>query len=222
MPALTRTLVPLLLGLAATPAWSAPTADVPVPAPRIASGDTWLYRHTEEGQSTDILQRVVETGPDGGYVIEGQEIDFGGYQRQRYDGQQNLLSREMSAHKSIRYEPSYPAFRFPLEPGASWSGEVAIRRSWDERFAVDRSLSYRVTGWEDVTVPAGTFHALHVAGEGRNSGTNGERPSRGRFTDEYWYAPAVKRWVRRETDEPNGPGRRRVERWELVEYTLKP
>ena len=115
MPALTRTLVPLLLGLAATPAWSAPTADVPVPAPRIASGDTWLYRHTEEGQSTDILQRVVETGPDGGYVIEGQESTT--------RAQQRMVSLAFNTRGRFTraYSPEGWTYADPvLPPGTEW------------------------------------------------------------------------------------------------------
>jgi hypothetical protein len=56
-----------------------------------------------------------------------------------------------------------------------------------------------VEGWEEVTVPAGTFKALKVSAltwyRRVDSGGSGS----GRIVLKYWYAPEVKRVVRNET-----------------------
>jgi hypothetical protein len=59
--------------------------------------------------------------------------------------------------------------------------------------------SAAVQGWEQVTVPAGSFRALRVSVNGRRSSPIGGRTAfAGRFEMTAWYAPDVKRIVRQE------------------------
>jgi hypothetical protein len=56
-----------------------------------------------------------------------------------------------------------------------------------------------VLGWEQVTVPAGTFRALRVRVTGQRSAPIGGRTAfAGRFEMSVWYAPDVNRTVRQE------------------------
>jgi hypothetical protein len=56
-----------------------------------------------------------------------------------------------------------------------------------------------VLGWEQVTVPAGTFRALRVRVTGQRSAPIGGRTAfAGRFEMSAWYAPDVNRVVRQE------------------------
>lgn len=210
------------LALAALCSARAPAAsDAAVQAPTLRVDDTWVYRFTENDQTTPLMQRVTGVDADG-YRLESQEIDFGGFQRVRLDRQLNLLEREVGAHRLVSFTPFYPYFHFPLEPGAEWSGEVAIRHNWETGYQLDRNLRFRVVGWEEVRVPAGIFHALRIEGEGRNSGRIGERELHGRVHERLWYAPAVRNVVRREFDEPAATGGRHKLTWELLEHHLQP
>lgn len=61
------------------------------------------------------------------------------------------------------------------------------------------TTSGEIQGWEQVTVPAGTFKALRVRIAGKRSAPIGGRNSfAGRFEMSVWYAPEVKRIVRQE------------------------
>ena len=81
---------------------------------------------------------------------------------------------------------------FPLIPGKTWS--FSLR---DPTFAIPIVGDFTVVGCEEVTVPAGTFLAVRidvVAGAGVPNTT---------VRWSYWYAPAVKFWVKH-TEAPTG------------------
>jgi hypothetical protein len=63
-----------------------------------------------------------------------------------------------------------------------------------------------VIGWENVTVPAGTFKALNIAVISYNSSARDPRGSRGQTATSVWYAPEVKRFVKVEQIERTGTG----------------
>jgi hypothetical protein len=77
-----------------------------------------------------------------------------------------------------------------------------------------------VGGWEDITVPAGTFRALRVQVDnscyynGVDAGACGQQ-------DRVWYSPQLKRHVRleRRTNKGAYAGTHMVE--ELLEYHIK-
>lgn len=60
------------------------------------------------------------------------------------------------------------------------------------------SVNVRIHGWEQITVPAGTFRALRVESEGRRSVGGRGGAQAGRFKTTAWYAPDVKRLVKLE------------------------
>ena len=72
-------------------------------------------------------------------------------------------------------------------------------------------------GWEDITVPAGTFHALKI--EGKGSYERLDSGAKGAESITYWYAPEVARWVRFEQwDERSNSGQ--VSTSELTSFRL--
>jgi hypothetical protein len=90
------------------------------------------------------------------------------------------------------YDPPEQWFAFPLEPGKTWN----LTSRWhtpDLSLAGTTVVDGKVGNWEDVVVPAGTFHALRVDIANRVFGRLG-------FADEiditYWWAPQVNRWVK--------------------------
>jgi len=75
----------------------------------------------------------------------------------------------------IKFNPPQTMVVAPLKPGATWNfdGEAGDLRAHQQ---------YKVTGEEDIEVPAGEFHAFHIRGE-QNS------PSR--MTIDRWFVPGT-------------------------------
>jgi hypothetical protein len=126
----------------------------------------------------------------------------------------------------FRYEPAFPAFEYPLEPGRSWSRVV---RSTDP--ATGRSyrthVQAKVVGWERLHVAAGDFDALRVvrhvwAGNAEFFNSQEE------IVQTDWFSPAVNQVIRSEgtsshvdTSRSGGPRRplRVTGDWLVAELT---
>jgi hypothetical protein len=88
-----------------------------------------------------------------------------------------------------RMAPPKPWFIWPLEVGGRWQHRGSFEDPSGRILNLD---TFRVVGVELVEVPAGRFQALRILREGQGS-----------ETDEYWYAPEVRwyvRWVGRRAD----------------------
>jgi hypothetical protein len=89
---------------------------------------------------------------------------------------------------------------FPLKVGDTYSEEHEFRRALLGSVAGKSSVVYKAVGWEDVTVPAGKFHALKVVGDGTTT-----RYDTGRtyaIETEFWYAPEVDRSIKKHFHSP--------------------
>ena len=81
-----------------------------------------------------------------------------------------------------RAVPPHPFFLWPLEVGKSWAYHGVFE---EERQVQPMREIFRVAGIERVDVPAGSFRAFKIVR------TAGEATS-----DEYWYAPEVRWYVK--------------------------
>jgi hypothetical protein len=253
------------MGLAAMTSWSragawigllwigaqtASAADLlSVPAPDLKAGDAWTYDHSfERGAGGFTEQRldykVQHVGADAmvvGVKLHGSPVDFEDHimgpdwsQRRIYEGKQVVIGQP---------------FSFPLTIGKTWT----IDRVDPTRIGLQTSAThhetYKVTGWEDVTTSAGTFHALKVESDdkvkvdymGVNAAVGGavatadgstaiSRSGRSAahsvylenfFT--YYYVPQIKYWVKTVEDQFNSEGvRTSRETYLLVSSTLAP
>jgi hypothetical protein len=215
-----------------------------VAAPKIVPGDTWTVQHTVERgsnwQQTRLDITIERVTPDSiavsdkttGSTLPPIEALVGAdWSRMRsVNGHQTVINRPLS---------------FPLSVGKSWlvdySENHPNRQHSNEHF----HTPYKVTGWEDITVPAGTFHAIKIEAEGEWSATtapaiaavSGSRvdaqgattvmqtgrttptTASGRTYKALWYVPEVKRWVK-SVEEYYTPGGVRNERFteELLSY----
>ena len=204
-------------GMAAAATVRAQTA----PAPVIASNDSWTYEHTVEigprfsqareeitvlhASAGSVALSIKQVGSPAPPVDQLVEPDWS-------------RIRSVNGHETVVNRP----FAFPLSVGKSWTIEYTEdhpnRLHTSEHFRTP----YKVVGWEDVTVPAGTFHALKIEADGEwfaaiapavSAGsaarvdaqgsttvvqTNRTAPSTatGRTYKAFWYVPAVKRWVK--------------------------
>jgi hypothetical protein len=117
-------------------------------------------------------------------------------------------------------EGKYVTFAFPLEPGKTWEFEYSTKSANGD--VVVHKRTARAETWEDVEVPAGKFHALKVI----HSGTYTRRARTGSFSGNvseiFWYAPEVKRFIKREFRDTVGHARTHDQvREELMAYRVR-
>jgi hypothetical protein len=89
-----------------------------------------------------------------------------------------------------------------------------LRGAWEVR----HKRHVKVVGWEEVTVPAGTFRALRIEAEGPFERV--DMPIVGTAKEVMWYVPQVKRYVKWTFENWNVRGRNQWWGWELLDYEL--
>jgi len=161
-----------------------------------ADGTSWRYNMTEEiGKGLDI--RNTKTDADGKirlpvlYRIDGTENvdgkDLLKFEMHRAGvvtntdllaiNEQGIIcwARINLDGQFIKFNPPQTMIANPLRKGARWdfngqAGELTVRQHYD------------VVGEEDIEVPAGKFHAVHI---------HGEQTSPSRMTIDRWFASGV-------------------------------
>ena len=160
-------------------------------------GDYWEYivRDAYTGASRGHFRFQVSHVDPANTLIDvfrdGQRVDA-----YVYAADWNPREMPLTNLQRFRYEPPFPAYEFPLEPGKNWyrvvnSTDPATRRTYKTH------VQAKVTGWERVHVPAGEFDALKVvryvyAGNAEFFNTQEE------IVQTDWFAPAVNQVVRSE------------------------
>jgi hypothetical protein len=188
-----------------------------VGAPALTANDTWTYQNTVENKSGWHQQHVESTVVHAGsssVAVSNKVVGSTMPPSEQLARPDWSRLRSVNGHETLVARP----LSFPLEVGKTWEVEYAedhpSRQHSSERF----QTTYKVVGWQDVTVPAGTFHALKIEGEGEWSAAiapavgavSGTRidalgaqtmtqagrvlPSSvsGHIYKEFWYVPAVK------------------------------
>lgn len=191
-------------------------AGVEASAPALKPGDTWTYRLVNRWNDEEIKRETytVFSVRSFGYVVEFTDSGSAEMKRRRWSQDLNGFMRD-SEDKDVGW------WKFPLTVGKSWesvgpwgggSGRTEIKR--------------RIVGSERITTPAGTFDTVRIEGLGR--WIRSERNS-GVVSETIWYAPSVKRHVRREREVREATfavgsfSRLQTQtREELVEYKLQP
>jgi len=156
-------------------------------------GDTWVLKR-EEGPSGlnaghhffAITEKVLQTTARG-YLIEWISVpDLGDREPSSYKVN---VTRNLNAYFRETETVAWTEIRFlqwPLVVGATWSFDVPSP-------SAGRPFRWtmQVEGTKTITVPAGTYEAWHITGEGLHVGG-------GIYREQVtlWYAPAVKRVVR--------------------------
>ena len=161
-----------------TPATAAGTGNLPAP------GDTWTYRiRNNIDKTVNYTVRAAEIGSN---AIQ-DEIRSQNQRRTQSSGTTPELLTVLTAQAGIEIREVSPYLELlgGAEPGKTWHGLALLPNSSD--------FSGRVVGYEQVTVPAGTFDAIKVVFEGTQpiAGTNGRK-----FTATVWYAAGAKRFVK--------------------------
>lgn len=192
----------LLLAAAALPACAGTNPAVnapagPVTAPVLRVGDHWQYRVTERMRDAWIDEPRCEVVEVGATIRTLTHSRRGGDPvEERFASPWIALVEDWYGIRQT-YASPVPIVPMPLEPGRSEHTVTRYAvvdepkpRRWSQRLSTGR--------WEAIEVPAGRFDCLRIE---RVIGF--DAPDEGRLnasrTDVLWYAPAVGRWVRRET-----------------------
>lgn len=134
--------------------------------PTFHLGDSWLLETTSEtGQSGFRQGRImlVVRGLDSDTITVGIKPD--GAPTAFED---HVVGTDWSQRRLMEgaEKPTTRPLRFPMKIGDSWSIDYldATQRGTQRSDHVRRG--YRVIGWQDITVPAGSFHAMVIDARG--------------------------------------------------------
>lgn len=162
-----RTLALLSLVCAGIAAAEVPSLERYFP---MATGDEWTYNVRHKKKSETFVMQVKIEGP---WKDEGQsgmimtQKDHRGTMREflvKTDHGIFIhkigLSKTLTPEVFSRFTPDVPRVIAPLTPGTTvqWEGRLKVRLIMDKPIR----FSGTVVGWEDVTVPAGTFHCIRL------------------------------------------------------------
>ena len=203
---------------------SAGRASETIAVPNVRVGDKWVMQGTDtwpknNKEATWKVERLVVKveGSLATWKYENRPPLQPGSGENRYDVASQVILRDYVSGKD---EPT----RFPLAVGNEWRYEYSAKTSSG---IVRNDIKAKVVGWEDVTVPAGTFRVLRIEHEGSWSrDTDFARDGIIRSLTApveitYWYAPAAKtivKSIRVEKSFYGGVWFRREQ--QLVEFSL--
>jgi hypothetical protein len=183
---------------------SAVKAEVGFPA----VGTKWVGRIVpQNGPTVTLTYTVIEDG-----VHESQPVHrvVAGTDTNMYDvATSNMIATLRLGKEVTSTAPHDGTFSWPLYVGKTWTATYTFNNRLQGMTVGPVHVEYRVTAYEDVTVPAGSWKAFKIESE---SGSNA-------FST-IWYAPAVKLTVKRinETTIGHPMGRTKL-LYEMIDYT---
>ena len=167
-----------------------------VAAPELKTGDTWVYLQINpyNGLLARTLTDTLKPAP-GGFVVErrsDQPSDAPNFETFSSPWRE---TGEVEGAKRRSFSSPLSRIPFPIAPGQGWREQSTVTDEHNVQF-LWRAWG-RAVGWERVKTAAGEFVALRIERE-MNLGDYDYTWSDTHVVETYWYAPAVKRWVRLE------------------------
>lgn len=193
-----------------------------VEKPELKVGDRWVFRAVDlwKNQLTSKVEYRV-TGANGDNIeIERTRIDVATGSSVGRSAKRKVDRSTWTFINPMMTEGRYVAFAFPLEVGKTWEFEYSTKTANGD--SVTEKRTAKVESWEDVVVPAGQFKALKVVHSGNYTRSTATGSWSGAVSEVLWYAPNVKRFIKREYRDTTGSG----QTWdhvrdELIEYEVK-
>jgi hypothetical protein len=214
-------------GCASPGAVPAPPGAEPLPVPALRRGDRWRYRLIDRYNGGIVGERAVEvvaTEPELRLRIDAGD---GAPPLEERWSRPWVASVDAGFDHPVAFEAEVPVVPPGLRAGDRTTTSTRYRSERASR-TLFWTQRLRATGWERITVPAGTFDALRV-----ERTIQFEHPDEFRLSPDrsevLWVSPRVGRWVAREwtgTFMPGSPsgraGRAREEwvRWELTGWQV--
>ncbi len=171
-------------------------------APKLAVGARWVYRAREGFRAPDLwteTREITAIGP-GGYTVSvvqrGPAIGVDRQETWRAPGL--VIVGALMDAETRRFAVPLERYRFPLYAGEIWNQWVDNYNETTRKSGqINRYV--RVSGWEKVTTPAGTFDAIRMRVLMHlDDGDAWRWPTQCNYV--IWYAPAVGAAVREEKD----------------------
>jgi hypothetical protein len=202
---------------------TSPATSQTVPAPKVALGDTWTYRITDQwsgrpkGEFTTSVIGVLDD-----FVrlsTEAKSIAANGSGTLNPAVETTTRANMDTVYVINGKTSTRVNFAWPLSAGKQWNYEyaVSVPNAPNATFRV----TAEATGWEDVQTAVGKFRALKVAHSGTWDAGSGAASGKVAWT--YWYAAEVKSFIRYKiemTGADGAPGLREVT--ELIAVRVQP
>jgi hypothetical protein len=152
----------LAAALSVAPAVAQAAEPAVVPAPQMRAGDSWVFDRTIERGTAGFgrgRKAMKVESVDGDTMIVGVKPDGS-----PMNFQDVLMGTDWSKRRNIEGKDVVTArpFAFPLSVGKTWSADYADTTPHGNTLSAKFHVDYHVAGWEDVTTPAGAFHALKI------------------------------------------------------------
>ena len=147
--------------------------------PEWRPGDRWTYDVTSGHDRGAKTMEVVEIREIGGvpyYVVRVGDVDY------YYTRNLNWAAATRDTKVEARMSPPHEGLVWPLAVGKHWTYKGVWEDHDSHRDITDR---FAVVAVETIDVVAGRFETLKIVREGSIPGS-----------DEYWFAPAVRSYVR--------------------------
>jgi hypothetical protein len=173
----------------------APAPVTTVGAPQLAAGDRWVYEQINPYNHSHVrtLTETLEPVALGYKLVKHSDRDRDPAVSETYP-KPWFMASESGGSEARDFYPPLELVRFPLQPGSKWRQTIHVTgpaRTYI--WFVDAGAM----GWETVSTPAGSFKALKIVLQ-MDLGDGDWIWRDRRVTETLWYAPDVKRWVRRE------------------------
>ena len=138
----------------------------PVQAPTLKVGDSWIFEDTNEAGPTGFARHreihTIERVNSDSIVVALKAVDSPTAPQNRVVGLDWAARMVIDGEEKSTSRP----LSFPMRVGESWVADYTDPNRHGNQLKVHVHTTYKVIGWEDVTVPAGTFHALKIENNG--------------------------------------------------------
>ena len=149
-------------------------------APQWRAGDRWVFGWTSGKENGSRTLEVREAATVNG--VEYYILNAGGGITQYYTKDLHFAAAVQQGKVIARMVPPTPWLTWPLKPAGHWVHQGVYEESRGSQKQAD---AFTVVGVESVTVPAGTYRAFKVT-----------RQAESGDSDQYWYSPEVRWYVR--------------------------
>jgi len=161
-----RWFLSIWIAMAGSAAIAAAPLPVGAPAPTFQPGDTWVFDRTHEqganGYTDERIDLKIESLNSDSMVVgikaDGAPQGF----------EDHIFGLDWSQSRTFDEKPTIIGrpFSFPMNVGSAWSVDFTDPRQKGTKLSDHVHTDYKVVGWEDVTTPAGVFHALKIETNG--------------------------------------------------------